>query len=215
MASKAFFAILAQAVLIQAAFAQWVGNSVVDNNVVVNNGAGGLGGGALGVTGSNNGLGLGLAGNGLGLANGLAGVGVVGAGLGANLGGLALNNELGLGLGNVVVGGPGFVDLAALSAGGVLPITSVGPVVPAGLNVLSDNAIEGVVLVNGQLPFLSAAAFEGALATAGSGASSCGCGNGDIGVVSQTGSSLLPAAAGLSLGGLGGFSRLANQGLLL
>ncbi|XP_028171184.1 chorion class CB protein M5H4-like [Ostrinia furnacalis] len=70
-------------------------------------------------------------------------------------------------------------------SGGPLAVTAISPIGPSGLAVASENAIEGNLLVTGQLPFLSAVAFEGALPTAGSGVATCGCGSGQVGIVSE------------------------------
>ncbi|XP_053621322.1 chorion class B protein PC401-like [Plodia interpunctella] len=168
---------------------------------------GGLGwNGGLGVA---NGLGLvsvpgvevggaGLANLGLGLGSGLnldAGFGLAGVGLGAGQN---------LGLGNAVVASPAFLNLGSLSVGGVFPVTSVGPIAPSTITVVSDNVIEGVVFVSGQLPFLSAVGIEGAIASGGAGAASCGCGTGNVGIVSENAAGGLGALGGLAgLGGLG------------
>ncbi|XP_068622194.1 chorion class B protein PC10-like [Battus philenor] len=90
----------------------------------------------------------------------------------------------------------GAYDLAAIpsSYGGGFSVTSMSPVPPHGLSVMSDNAIEGVLVVGGELPFLSTVGLEGALPTAGVGSISYGCGNGNVGMVSED---ILPMAAGL------------------
>ncbi|KAL0859064.1 hypothetical protein ABMA27_010911 [Loxostege sticticalis] len=177
MAAKAFLVICAQTLLIQAAFCQYIpgnsivsGNSVVDNTISIGNsfGAGISGSGVSGGSGFSSGSGFGsvLSGSSLSGINGVAsGSGLAGNGLSAGL----INGQTGL---NVVSGGP-------------LLVTSISPIGPSGLAVASENGIEGVLTVTGQLPFLSAVAFEGGLPTAGSGVASCGCGNGEVGIVSE------------------------------
>ncbi|KAL4719968.1 hypothetical protein ACJJTC_018213 [Scirpophaga incertulas] len=73
-------------------------------------------------------------------------------------------------------------DLTNIIYNGPLIVTSVSPIAPTGLAVTSENVLEGLLQVEGILPFASAVAFEGALDTAGSGAASCGCGSGSIGI---------------------------------
>lgn len=81
------------------------------------------------------------------------------------------------------------------SFGGGLAVTSSSPIAPTGLSVTSENAIEGALAVAGNLPFLGTVAVEGAYQTAGAGAVSYGCGNGNIGI---TGENIAPAAAGMA-----------------
>lgn len=71
------------------------------------------------------------------------------------------------------------------STGGGFIVSSVSPIAPTGLTVLSENAIEGPLVVGGNLPFLGTVALEGILPTAGTGAVSYGCGDGAIGIVSE------------------------------
>lgn len=79
--------------------------------------------------------------------------------------------------------GPGCGGVA--SSGGGFPVTSVSPIAPTGLSIISENAIEGSLVVGGSLPFLGTVALEGVLPTAGAGAVSYGCGNEAIGIVSE------------------------------
>lgn len=78
------------------------------------------------------------------------------------------------------------------STGGGFPVTSVSPIAPIGLTIISENAIEGSLFVGGELPFLGTVALEGLLPTAGSGVISYGCGDGAIGIVSES-----PIATGI------------------
>ncbi|KAG6447193.1 hypothetical protein O3G_MSEX004812 [Manduca sexta] len=78
---------------------------------------------------------------------------------------------------------PGFG--AGYGYGGPLPIAAGSPMPPAGLSIVSENVIEGVVSVAGQLPFLSAISMAGEFPTAGSGAVSYGCGDGGLGIVAE------------------------------
>ncbi|KAM3956119.1 uncharacterized protein ACR2FA_009907 [Aphomia sociella] len=199
MASKAVLFVCVQAILAQCAFGQLnrgyrpalpslasiSGNSVIENNLVIGNNAGfgGIGLANAGVIGSN----IGLANTGI-LNSGVAGIGLANTGL----------------IGNAVLPAvtTNYLDLTSVSSGGVLPINSFSPIVPAGLNVVSENAIEGPVGIFGQLPFLSAVAFEGALASEGMGAAGCGCGTtGNIGIVSETYGPVAAPALGQGFGG--------------
>lgn len=71
---------------------------------------------------------------------------------------------------------------AALKAsnGGGLVVTSSSPIAPTGVSIISENAYDGPLAVSGSIPFLSAVALEGALPTAGAGAVTYGCGNGNV-----------------------------------
>ncbi|CAH4032635.1 uncharacterized protein LOC123715146 [Pieris brassicae] len=76
-------------------------------------------------------------------------------------------------------------DLAASNGGG-LRVMSSSPIAPTGITVQSDNiAIEGPLAVSGQLPFLGVVALEGPLPASGQGAVAYGCGNGNVGIVSE------------------------------
>ncbi|XP_026755643.2 chorion class B protein Ld34-like [Galleria mellonella] len=172
------------------------GATVVENTVAVSNNAiGGIGLANNGLIGT--GLGLantGLIGSGIGLAN----TGLIGTGVG--LAGVGLANPALIG--NAILPAPatGFLDFATIAKRDNLPIFSFSPLAPTGLTVVSENIIEGPMAVAGQLPFLSAVAFEGALPTAGAGAAGCGCGNnGYIGIINENYGPLAPPA----LGGLG------------
>ncbi|XP_026755535.1 chorion class CB protein PC404-like [Galleria mellonella] len=182
------------------------GASVVESTVAVSNNAiGGIGLANTGLIGT--GLGLtnaGLIGSGIGLPNagligtgvGLANTGIVGTGLaGVGLANPAL-------IGNAILPAPatGFLDFATITKRDNLPIFSYSPIAPTGLTVVSENIIEGPMVIAGQLPFLSAVAFEGALPSEGAGAAGCGCGiSGNIGILHENYGPLAPPA----LGGLG------------
>ncbi|KAJ8704476.1 hypothetical protein PYW07_011664 [Mythimna separata] len=118
----------------------------------------------------------------------------------------------------------------APSSGGGFLVQSISPIAPTGITVFSENAIEGALAVNGELPFLSAVTVEGALPSSGAGGINYGCGSGAVGIVSEgvgaaaTGpyGAIAPAAAmapgrvvglsapaGLSLGAPMGFTGLA------
>ncbi|XP_026755573.2 chorion class B protein B.L1-like [Galleria mellonella] len=200
-------------------FSSASGATVVENTVTVSNNAiGGIGLANNGLLGT--GLGLtnaGLIGSGVGLANtgligsgiGLANTGLIGSGVGlANTGivgtGVGLANT-GL-IGNAILPtpAPGFLDFATITARDNLPVFSFSPIAPTGITVVSENIIEGPITVAGQLPFLSAVAFEGALPSEGAGAAGCGCGNGNIGIISESYEPIPPALGGLGYGkGLG------------
>ncbi|XP_075988031.1 chorion class CB protein PC404-like [Anticarsia gemmatalis] len=80
---------------------------------------------------------------------------------------------------------PGYGLGVASTSGGGFAVTSSSPIAPTGITVISENAIDGVVSVVGELPFLSAVAVEGALPTAGAGGINYGCGSGAIGITSE------------------------------
>ncbi|XP_068622196.1 chorion class B protein PC10-like [Battus philenor] len=84
----------------------------------------------------------------------------------------------------------------ATSSGGGFAVSSASPIPPAGLAVASENAIEGILAVGGDLPFLGTVGLEGALPTAGAGAVSYGCGSGAVGIVAEE---IAPVATGMSL----------------
>ncbi|XP_026755595.2 chorion class CB protein PC404-like [Galleria mellonella] len=171
------------------------GTKVVESTVAVSNNA--IGGKGL--------INNGLIGTGLGLTN----AGLIGSGVGlANTGligsGVGLANPALIGNALLPAPAPGFLDFATITARDNLPIFSFSPIAPTGLTVLSENIIEGPITVAGQLPFLSAVAFEGALPSEGAGAAGCGCGNGNIGIISENYELIPPALGGLGYGkGLG------------
>ncbi|XP_072937466.1 chorion class CB protein PC404-like [Epargyreus clarus] len=109
--------------------------------------------------------------------------------------------------------GCGFgLSLAGLAAnGGGFAVTSTSPIAPSGVSVQSENlAFEGPLAVSGQMPFLGAVALEGPLPAAGQGAVAYGCGNGNVGIVSED----LTSVAGPGLGGpLGPNPALAYNGM--
>ncbi|XP_052742947.1 chorion class B protein Ld34-like [Bicyclus anynana] len=70
--------------------------------------------------------------------------------------------------------------------GGGFQITSMSPMSVTGVSVTSENAYEGPLSVCGAVPFLGAVALEGALPTAGSGAITYGCGNGNVAMTSES-----------------------------
>ncbi|XP_026755632.2 chorion class B protein Ld10-like [Galleria mellonella] len=219
MAAKTIFVMCAHALLLQSVLGQ-INYGGVNSNVVTEStvavssstaaGVGNAGAGLAGI-GWNNAapLGSGLAGIGLNnaelLGSGLAGIGLNNAGLlnsGVALGNAAL-------IGNTVapVIGPDYLSPASFSTGGTFPITSFSSIVPNGITVVSENTIEGPIAVFGQLPFLSAVAFEGTLPSEGASTAACGCGSaGNIGIISEsytpaTGPAVVaPAATGLGVG---------------
>ncbi|CAH1642911.1 unnamed protein product [Spodoptera littoralis] len=94
--------------------------------------------------------------------------------------------------------GNGFVP----SNGGGFAVSSFSPITPTGITVISENAIEGALAVNGELPFLGAVAVEGSLASAGAGGINYGCGNGAVGIVSEGVAPVAPAGPyGVAPGG--------------
>ncbi|XP_028171177.1 chorion class B protein M2410-like [Ostrinia furnacalis] len=172
MAAKALLVICAQALLIQASIAQSIsrlsGNSLVDN-IVIGSAAPSYGTINLGGSGLASGFGSSSLYSGSLLGSSGLSSGIVGSGL-ANSGSNLIN-----------VGGSGLT----VASGGPLIVTAISPIGPSGLAVATENAIEGILTVNGQLPYLSAVAFEGGLPTTGSGVATCGCGSGTVGITSE------------------------------
>lgn len=101
---------------------------------------------------------------------GIAGPGIIGPGIGTYG---AYEGLAGPGCGGVASSGGGFI------------VSSVSPFAPTGLTVISENAIEGPLVVGGNLPFLATVGLEGTLPTAGAGSVSYGCGDGAVGIVSE------------------------------
>ncbi|KAJ8707220.1 hypothetical protein PYW08_011354 [Mythimna loreyi] len=80
------------------------------------------------------------------------------------------------------------------TSGGALPVSSYSAFAPTGISVESDNAFEGVLAVDGELPFVSAVTMEGAVPSGGAGAVNYACGNGRTAMISET-AAFAPAAA--------------------
>ncbi|XP_050359115.1 chorion class B protein M2410-like [Nymphalis io] len=71
--------------------------------------------------------------------------------------------------------------------GGGLKVTSYSPISPTGVTVESDNLMmEGPLAVSGRLPFSGVVSLEGPLPAAGHGAVAYACGDGNVGIVSET-----------------------------
>ncbi|CAH2084036.1 unnamed protein product [Euphydryas editha] len=85
-------------------------------------------------------------------------------------------SEFGLGIGPA--------NLAASNGAG-LAVTSASPIAPTGVAMTSENAYEGVLAVTGALPFLAAVSLEGVLPTAGTGAVTYSCGNGNVAMINE------------------------------
>ncbi|XP_045782614.1 chorion class B protein Ld34-like [Maniola jurtina] len=77
----------------------------------------------------------------------------------------------------------GYAPLA--SNGGSFPIRSASPIAVTGVSMSSDNVYEGPLAVSGAVPFLAAVALEGTLPTAGAGAITYSCGNGNVAMLSE------------------------------
>ncbi|KAL0859068.1 hypothetical protein ABMA27_010915 [Loxostege sticticalis] len=195
MVAKTIFVLCAQALLIQVAFGKATGNSYVNNDIYISGGTSASSASKalaeLGLPKASNavaelnlgGSGYGLGGAGLSLGG--SGYSLGGSSLGLGSSGYSLGSGLGYGSAGSI--GSGLINGGGLNvvSGGPLLVTSISPIGPSGLAVASENVIEGVLTATGQLPFLSAVAFEGALPTAGSGVATCGCGNGQVGIVSE------------------------------
>ncbi|XP_048002364.1 chorion class CB protein M5H4-like [Leguminivora glycinivorella] len=65
------------------------------------------------------------------------------------------------------------------NSGGDLLVTSIGPISPSGIAVATELDLAGDLELSGELPYLSAVAFDGSFDTRGSAAVSYGCGCGD------------------------------------
>ncbi|XP_061726233.1 chorion class CB protein PC404-like [Cydia pomonella] len=74
------------------------------------------------------------------------------------------------------------IDVA--SYGGALAVSSIGPISPSGIAVATDLGLAGDVVLSGELPYLSAVAFEGQFATAGAVPVAYGCGD-YVGITEQ------------------------------
>ncbi|KAJ8707223.1 hypothetical protein PYW08_011357 [Mythimna loreyi] len=104
--------------------------------------------------------------------------------------------------------GYGYAAIAPTSGGG-FAVQSISPIAPTGITVMSENAFEGPVAVNGNLPFLAAISLDGALPTAGAGGINYGCGSGAVGIVSEgvapgAAPTAYPAGTGYASGLTGG-----------
>ncbi|XP_032525395.2 chorion class B protein Ld10-like [Danaus plexippus] len=76
-------------------------------------------------------------------------------------------------------------DLRASNGGG-LTVRSSSSIPASGVTVETDDMlIEGPLAVSGQLPFLGVVALEGPVAAGGTGSVAYGCGNGNIGIVTE------------------------------
>lgn len=106
---------------------------------------------------------------------------------------LAMGSNWALGPASSRLGLPGSISPAAMAPamgiaaanGGAFTVTSSSPIAPTGLTVNSENAIEGSLIVSGQLPFLGSVAMDGSFPTTGGGMVSYGCGDGNIGMVNE------------------------------
>ncbi|PZC74144.1 hypothetical protein B5X24_HaOG208216 [Helicoverpa armigera] len=162
------------------------------------------------ISGNNYGAGL----------SGLSGYGLRSPALAAGGSGLACGAGLGSGAGLGYNSGAGYGGLAVEvipTSGGALPVSSVSSIAPSGLSINSENVFDGALSVAGELPFVSAVALEGVLASGGAGAVSYSCGNGvtaiesiaPAGAYGGAGANGAASASGLAAGyGLG-----VNQGL--
>ncbi|XP_014363866.2 chorion class B protein PC10-like [Papilio machaon] len=81
--------------------------------------------------------------------------------------------------------GAGWAGYGPAGAPRGFAVSSASPIPPVGMSIASDNAIEGILAVGGEVPFLGTVELEGALPTAGAGAVSFGCGNGAVGIVAE------------------------------
>ncbi|CAH0717153.1 unnamed protein product, partial [Brenthis ino] len=80
--------------------------------------------------------------------------------------------------------------------GGGFQVTSYSPIAPTGITVRADNlVIEGSLAVSGQMPFLGVVAVEGPLPAVGQGSVAYGCGNGNVGIVSEGVENIVPEYA--------------------
>ncbi|KAI8441369.1 hypothetical protein MSG28_014986 [Choristoneura fumiferana] len=71
---------------------------------------------------------------------------------------------------------------AGSCSGGSFIVNSYGPVAPSGISVSAYSDLIGDLAVSGQLPFLSAVAFDGAFQNTGKASVAYGCGDGNIAI---------------------------------
>lgn len=77
-------------------------------------------------------------------------------------------------------------QVRGLTSGGGFRVTSSSPMAASGITVRSENLlIEGPLAVSGQMPFTGVVALEGPLPAAGQGSVAYGCGNGNVGILSE------------------------------
>lgn len=97
---------------------------------------------------------------------------------------------------------PGFNGIkynnAANTNGGRFPVSSTSPVTPSGISIISENNIEGSLMVTGNLPILAAVTVNGEVPTSGSASTTYGCGNSNIGIENITGGNYGCANVGLA-----------------
>ncbi|XP_063370802.1 chorion class B protein PC10-like [Cydia amplana] len=70
--------------------------------------------------------------------------------------------------------------------GGSLAVSSIGPISPSGIAVATDLGLAGDLVLSGELPYLSAVAFEGKFDTSGAVPVAYGCGD-YVGITEQIG----------------------------
>ncbi|KAJ8707222.1 hypothetical protein PYW08_011356 [Mythimna loreyi] len=127
-----------------------------------------------------------ISGQAIGACNSIAGATLAAEELALAGNALAYGSNLAAPWGNAGCNSYGLApNFIAPSSGGGFLVQSVSPIAPTGITVFSENAIEGALAVNGELPFLSVVTVEGALPSAGAGGINYGCGSGAVGITSE------------------------------
>ncbi|XP_063391204.1 uncharacterized PPE family protein PPE62-like [Cydia fagiglandana] len=93
------------------------------------------------------------------------------------------------------------------SYGGSLAVSSIGPISPSGIAVATDLGLAGDLVLSGELPYLSAVAFEGSFDASGAVPVAYGCGD-NVGITEQIGGI---GSASLVGGNLGSASLLGGN----
>lgn len=105
------------------------------------------------------------------------------------------------------------VNVASLSNGGGLVVTSTSPIAPTGLSVLAENlTIEGILNVGGELPLLGIVAVEGNVPAGGQAETTYSCGTGNVGIINDSGANN-GAIAGMGAN-YGGMNNVHGAGIV-
>ncbi|XP_063631615.1 chorion class CB protein M5H4-like isoform X2 [Cydia splendana] len=95
------------------------------------------------------------------------------------------------------------VSIEIPNNGGSLAISSIGPIAPSGIAVATELGLAGDLVLSGELPYLSAVAFEGKFDTNGAVPVAYGCGD-CVAITEQIGGNVGSGSYSLSaLGGCG------------
>ncbi|XP_063370701.1 chorion class CB protein M5H4-like, partial [Cydia amplana] len=95
------------------------------------------------------------------------------------------------------------VSIEIPNNGGSLAISSIGPIAPTGIAVATELGLAGDLVLSGEVPYLSAVAFEGKFDTSGAAPVAYGCGD-CVAITEQIGGNVGSGSYSLSsLGGCG------------